>query len=132
MLELKHIAPYLPYGLKFATHSGKLTTMTYSFNGMHITKKSGHPMHADHVFTVSQNCFLRNYKPLLIPLSEFNESKADEEIFETRKYYTSVMLNEPCDFPYWQFEILLKHHFDVFGLIDKCLALPKGKETTNA
>jgi|ERR1700676_1726372 len=61
-------------------------------------------------------------KPLLVPLSKFNNSKADDEIAEISK---SIRIYNPIDLPYWQIQILFKHHFDVFGLIDNGLALIK-------
>ena len=106
-LELKHLAPYLPYRLNMlSSEMGIWELNPCSF------QEDGTPR-----FGVS--------KPLLIPLSAFNDSDADREIFKTGNYYTSVYLNKTKDLPQWEFEILCKHHFDVFGLIDAGLALNK-------
>ncbi len=109
-LTLEELSPYLPYGLQCMTKdkSGQIWVL--------CCENIKHAM--------------QWWKPLLLPLSEFNNSAADNEIFEIGQLYSSVELNEISEFPYWQIKILLKHHFDVFGLIEDGLAI--NKLTVNA
>src|SRR5258708_2503971 len=95
-LELNEVAPYLPYGLQI-----KVNRLIYPKRQEVIELTIG----ALASYFTSSNFIV---KPLLIPLSEFNDSEADTEIFNIGKAYTSVKLNQPSEFPYWQFEILVK------------------------
>jgi len=127
-LEIKHLAAYLPYELKFfwKTKPKKLWELAMlgdskkSFPGIHVLITQGEESQQVIIGVKS-----KLIKPLLIPLSEFNDSEADKEIFEYQGAYTSVKLNAINELPYWQFEILVKHHFDVFGLLESGLALNK-------
>lgn len=150
-LELEHIVPYLPYKL-MCEYEGIINgkelskqNKQYEADGLpfyfSIEPVKGPkiaPIKELRIFKNYWKVYIGNYriglksfvnghefKPLLIPLSEFNDSEADTEIFNTGKAYTSVKLNQPSQFPYWQFEILVKHHFDVFGLINAGLAISK-------
>lgn len=67
-----------------------------------------------------------SFKPLLKPLTDFNNSEADTEIFDLTGYYISVHpdFNDPVTLGWQIVDILCKHHFDVFGLINHDLAIP--------
>ncbi len=119
-LELKHLAPYLPYGLKMATKdkSGQIWILECE------NIKHG----------------LTWWKPILRPLSECIKDLNNEN-------YLCV---DSCDVEYYRlhsgketfkiypfdaswiyttdvyenfYEYFFEHHFDVFGLIDQGLAI---------
>jgi hypothetical protein len=144
-LELKHLAPYLPYGLNAkASDDNTIRTVTL-LHCTYDTKTVGlkHLLHG--------GTFLKKHKPILRPLSDLNtefegnehsinaliEKKygLDYGIFSHYKGFLNIELdgdpllrydsNKCLDFKVI-FEIqehLFKHHFDVFGLIEKGLAI---------
>ena len=137
-LQLKHLAPYLPYGLKF----------TYQYKTVYKS---------DCLLTIRniRSC-LDSGKPILRPLSDLtkeenhlkvlswyeNTNNAKIEVYKndsdssvTVTYdlmgdvFTDFIYNrdETSDTRYWIMEELLKNHFDVFGLIEKGLAVDVNK-----
>lgn len=114
-LELKHLAPYLPYGLKLSYNSGDLTfTEPLTMAGSVIIESDKHCL------------AYGSFKPILRPLSDFNGSEADEEINSNslRGYISVHDKFYNLDFMiYSDVQTLIKHHFDVFGLIPAGLAI---------
>lgn len=105
-LELKHLCNYLPYELlvqnKINYRIGELTVHNIQW------------------------AFLYQWKPLLLPLSEFQILMSGHEDWRSGTFHTAVHLDGDIKcLLYWEFELLIKHHFDVFGLIKKALALDK-------
>lgn len=118
ILELKHLAPYLPYGLKILnkdkqyemgfTNDRKLVTITKCLN------------------------FNDHYKPILRPLIdltkeiEHNGEKIvpmrfiDKEVKKRILFNTTNLIS-----PYKSMVSLFEWHFDVFGLIKAGLAIEK-------
>lgn len=121
-LELKHIAPYLPYGLQ-----GEVTELK---DDCFIIGAS-----EDYVFTDSPYYDLdyTEIKPVLRPLSDIKNFKdiMDEfseyswEIFENHFFVLGRTLNCFDSITYTIAELCFKHHIDLFGLIDKGFALKK-------
>ena len=129
-LELKHIAPYLPYGLKF--RNGKeFDVVTGIDNNTVISLFRGH---------LTNFTSIEEIKPILRPLSdltkeiEVNGIKYEsvehyfEEIYYTQTFHKqvkSIIQDERwinhCE--YILVEFLFEHHFDVFGLIPQGLAI---------
>jgi len=125
-LELKHLAPYLPYGLK--TDKGILSGIELSNNESDIywidnDKGIGH--HYDYA----------DFKPILRPLSdltkeiEHNNSVLDLILYLCNTYDYRGQMHIIQDIvkekiPIAMYFELLRWHFDVFGLIDKGLAVP--------
>lgn len=113
-LELKHLAPYLPYGLK------------YIYKGIEWD--------LTHLETSTKD---REYKPILRPLSDLTkEIEVNGEKFvpfdyisdynpNTKEIYPCVIMDDGIiEMHYWKdFEKLFEWHFDVFGLIDAGLAI---------
>ena len=127
-LELKHLAAYLPYGLEviFNGKKDRLCGIMFSDDtDYRYTKDTFHNINHPLANLETQAVEFEDIKPILHSLSDFNNSDADSEIEDKCKAFVSVKLNDVSEFPYWQFEILIKHHFDVFGLIDKGLAINK-------
>ena len=93
-LELKHIAPYLPYGVHLMNSYGNWHNTT-------LHKSIG-------VYEMLE------MKPILRPLSDLNDEEGEIN--------TPESLQECC---YSYVNILISEHYDVFGLIDKGLAIDK-------
>ena len=140
-LELKHLAPYLPYKLPI-----QITESFYNpYNKEPIQKKDN---------IVKLDCFAillmqerLMFKPILRPLSDLTKeievngerfvpvekmyegklSIWEKDIETYGVFYDYVMeMNEhdlPEEMTYNQIQILLEWHFDVFGLIDQGLAV---------
>lgn len=126
-LELKHISPYLPYRLKCQT-TDKGEVVISELNAAY----------SDNSYTFmniveSEKCF-DDIKPLLKPMSALNISY----VAELAKYITSIddkysieiakkmieaYKSKPLNMPYVVVQKLLEWHFDVFGLIDRELAI---------
>ena len=162
-LELKHIAPYLPYGLKWEFEGGDLP---YEVVGLDITYTGVSLLSPDNESTC---CTLIDGKPILRPLMDLCKPLPNGEIpaielaklnlkhksvnrrllvdsegnpiFECRiitKPFGGVLKVTNFDswivyasftrmdnLAYFQIDYLLKYHFDVFGLIEKGLAIDK-------
>ena len=126
-LELKHLAPYLPYGLKCI--DGELIGISNHIGWSGIFKA----IHG------SNHIPICGIKPILRPLSDLTkeievngEKFVPIEYFED-KYYT-LDLHKQChrllENEDWIYQTnfmlinyLLKWHFDIFGLIENNLAI---------
>lgn len=134
-LEQKHLASYLPYGLKIQgqTHEEIAELSALSKYGINIKDRS---------FQYGEWADIFDIKPILRPLSDLTkEIEIDGEKFVPYEKCKSVV-NESqwikicntidinggeysniCDMPYWWVNKLFEWHFDVFGLIEKGLAV---------
>jgi hypothetical protein len=99
-LELKHLAPYLPYNLDIMFKGSKQKL----FNRFVIT---GRPIKI-------------KFKPILRPISDLHKMAFASEWDKTVYWLLS---NRPQGLEYGIVEVLCKEHFDIFGLIDKGLAI---------
>lgn len=119
-LELKHLAPYLPYKLTCVDDFGMVKVIDWEYQS--YTNTIVGLNHVINSQSVQVNCF----KILLRPLSDiayhldflnkyhvYYDKK--EGCMVKRKNETYTRLNE--------LEYLFKHHFDVFGLIPQGLAI---------
>jgi len=125
-LELKDLAPYLPYGLKIRNI------------GANTTRTLIHELPTESAIQRNisvQMLLLTNHvnKPILRPLTDltedgllssinrqkFNTHFNSTGIYLTRYNETAVSLSEFRKIEYYLYE----NHFDVFGLIDKGLAI---------
>jgi hypothetical protein len=121
-LELDHLVPYLPYKLNGIWSQKKgiwyLANLSTAGSAQFIkTTKT----------TVTSICQqpIEEFKPLLLPISELYNHPADEEINNVCNGFIGVKYFHVNDCPYNSFQVLVKHHFDVFKLIDAGLALNK-------
>ena len=118
-LELKHLAPYLPYSLKLIVSSVdgsdyELLTGLISQNGQSIAQISNTDYYLD---DVEENDF--SIAPILRPISDLKKNEFPFELgtyTEDFKFYLK-------DTEYQFIEKMLELHFDVFGLIEKELAI---------
>jgi hypothetical protein len=133
-LETKHLAPYLPYNLKCEVlNSGQ-------------EKEIGEMIA---VYNDGSACFgnivesekgFEYIKPILRPIQEveqyFEKLYGCLEHQDVTDYFDAdflashdnieieeIQLLEAEQLPYGTLKVLLKHHFDVFGLIEKGLAV---------
>ena len=117
-LELKHLAPYLPYGLKIYCdfEDGDIMICQLECLGEEEAFLDGSDWH-----------YKTNtaYKPILRPLSDLT----DDQILELDNYHNFSIIHysdiktDPTRYPYTIVQKLLEWHFDVFGLIDAGLAI---------
>jgi hypothetical protein len=121
-LELKHLAPYLPYGLKIR----------------YIERNETHIFDTSNLKAVcSEQIHLR---PILRPLSDLTKVIVDEfQKYDNQDSYDKDIIDLFCyentqtdeniedllvtKLPYECVEYMFKNHYDVFGLIEKGLAI---------
>ena len=106
-LELKHLAPYLPYRISVkwfrpddnSFHTSDLTISDYNF----LTSKM--------------------MKPILRPLSDLTKDEFKELGLNMDWHCLDDWIKEQYLMTVKEYSYLLKKHFDVFGLIEKGLAI---------
>ena len=106
-LELKHLAPYLPYKLNYFIDFEDGDVAVYEMIGMF--SDSGE-IYLDGYET---NLESKNCKPILRPLSDLNYKP-----FRNYDYLVNQKL-----YSMQEYEFIFSNHFDVFGLIDKGLSI---------
>jgi hypothetical protein len=116
-LELKHLAAYLPYNLKGIYHE---SIITLSLNGFSSSTEIGYDI----------SLFLKcEIKPILRPLSDLDkEITHDGETFNPKFIIDMAFPSErmglnPATWSHRVVTKLQEWHFDVFGLIEKGLAI---------
>ena len=138
-LELKHLAPYLPYNLKliFESKGGRVVEVTGLRTAFNILKDKRLIFFNTTTDTLSINYF----KPILKSISDLENlvtkefkiydkndgSNYSKEIIDLFCYENINHLNiSECDFqklPYECIEFMFRNHYDLFGLISQGLAL---------
>ena len=119
-LELKHLAPYLPYGLK-VKHESNITML------MTCERKQGD-------FLAIESVIHGYGKPILRPLSDLTkEITHNGENFVPIEEYHYLRFEEISNYKsggiwlnhihFREYNVLIELHFDVFGLIEKGLAI---------
>lgn len=141
-LELKHLAPYLPYGLKLnykhfpgdekARRIATLTGLTKE-DGIETTydeaEYNGHSYTKGDLINWGDrnNVHDLEVKPILRPLTDLTNDIVSEYFSDMLEDSLEIMLNHfsirPLSCKYEEVQFLLEKHFDVFGLIDKGLAI---------
>lgn len=142
-LELKHLAPYLPYGLNIARNTS-LTLTRESWNKDRVLT-AGHldfnHYEIDEVFK-GKNVHGQGLKAILRPINYLTEEEYSEQFYNilvgeapnyggedafeaTIEQFANLNAESfmSCKLPYDCFEFMFENHFDVFGLIDKGLAI---------
>ena len=138
-LEIKHLSAYLSYRLKYIDKdSGKIETMRSIGTEINLVDMGWGNAHE-----------LSEFKPILRPLSDLLDKENEAIIDIYNKSWMSggfmfetdengihllskedessicISLEKPQTNIYWVNEILLEHHYDLFGLIEKGLAIDK-------
>jgi len=144
-LELKHLAPYLPYGLK--AKAGTIDTIVEVLG----LQKGSESVNNELFIFCHKTDYLKGYlyecKPILRPLSDLTKEITcqnvdypftpmnelfggwDEELYTSlpnhvqHTYQCSKGKVNSIHLQQWIFQELIKWHFDVFGLIDEDLAI---------
>ena len=126
-LELKHLSPYLPYGLKAIYNEENEENTVVTILGTCILDKERHYQikFKDGIVGL----FIANdIKPILRPLSDFYED-IDGVSFSnmiTHGYHNEFWWDENFNvnqLMYHDLQLLLSKHCDVFGLIEKGLTI---------
>lgn len=127
-LELKHLAPYLPYDLMFYYEAldgtpalpWKLTSNTIEGAVFYQNKPILRPL-SDLTKEIEVNG--KKFIPLEVVLSiSANEERALEIYGTIPDYWNHFTAIEPRYWDYWIVQKFLEWHFDVFGLIPQGLA----------
>jgi len=122
-LELKHLAGYLPYGLKILYHNGNAKPYIEELVSLN-TKLSGRILGSE------------KHKPILRPLSDLTkeiEVNGEKFVpieklkllynfekrgnFELSMYIEDAWIRSCNDLPFDAINLLLEWHFDIYGLI---------------
>lgn len=134
-LELKHLAPYLPYKLKMKCPQRFRPNYKESTGVYGVVYLTG-DLYAD----IENNTFNEAvFLPILKPMEEveiyFEALCGNLEHQDVTDYFDADFLEERNVeineiqylnaevLPYGTISVLLKHHFDIFGLINKGLAV---------
>ena len=124
-LELKHLAPYLPYGLKIGA--------VKNFEGIRIMDSDIE--NSDKIVNIGA-CIRLQYKPILRPLSDLATSNKVLDLLYEECQGIDENIDYWCEFEgditntsisFRASQILFNHHFDVFGLIEAGLAIDINK-----
>jgi len=121
-LELKHLSSYLPYELECLDEK---ENKTFTLSLIDVKNK-----------TVNDKSYMlndcNNIKPLLIPInliSSFDDIMGKFSEYSWCQFKECVLdvgFNDGYEvLGYKQAELCLKHHIDIFGLINKKLAINK-------
>ena len=129
-LELKHLAPYLPYELQlleeFEVNESKIRTLRGIDIDMVVTNLERFPY--------NQRITFSEIKPILRPLSDLTDEIDihGDKIFpcawfglvpnEQHQQFLETKVIEGW-MSYKEMTVLIKHHFDVFNLISEGLAI---------
>lgn len=140
-LELKHIAPYLPYGLKAEIldfQSNYVGKQYDNIIGVHQWDKSGTLWSI--LTEGGAKPSLDRIKPILRPLSDLTELMPNNETsyvsylwygiistnsdsFSKDEFYENCSLGSIEFLPIMVLNKLLEWHFDIYGLIEQGLAI---------
>lgn len=104
-LELRHLAPYLPYGLMGYATDINISEKITVHNVTHVLFEQ------------------EKIKLILRPLSDLNKTIDLSPYFHQCSDMDGGIRENIFSCPYSDFETLFKHHFDIFGLIDAGLAI---------
>jgi hypothetical protein len=145
-LELKHLAPYLPYRLQGIVNEEEIHTLLklslkYDQNPMWIDTFNN--IESTKGESEIRSVFPEGFKPILRPLTDLTESKCKELLNDKNKFnfwycenrtlgkyifkegYSSstYKISEYTRMPYYMMEFFFRNHFDIFGLIKEGLAI---------
>lgn len=138
-LKLKHLAPYLPYRLKVEVDESKQIFELYGLNKNYaelLKLNENRELIADFIY--------KEFKPILRPLFDLQKGfhkDFDEVLFDENNYVFTdeegmkatpsieLFIGDGCnntiifDGVVEIYNLLMKHHFDYFRLIEKGLAI---------
>lgn len=103
-LKLEHLAPYLPYDLRI-----KEGNCEFTMDGSFLHNAFEYPL------------LYRDFKPILRPLFDIDEHELWKRYFMF--HYNSMHGLDFTRLPYDEMKLLFMAHFDVFGLLERGLAV---------
>lgn len=121
-LEIKHLAPYLPYGLKVSnnTYPDDVNLVTGLMDETYFIERNSKYAYGD----------IENCKPILRQLSDYADINSDALCDVNCDMSDQIQISEFASkrislsaVSVGAFDILVSNHVDVFGLIDEGLAL---------
>lgn len=118
-LELKHLSPYLPYGLKCEISGALSSVEIKEATGVKLNHLSYINKHVYQIYFGVYGYEFKDIKPILRPLSDlminvdFNELEILE--LQTKGIWSKFTIT--------QWEIIYSNHFDILELIEKGLAI---------
>lgn len=141
-LELRHLAPYLPYGLKVLEVTDTIPIILVGIG----KDRTGQIFCEVEDIRCPENIYIniKDITPILRPMSDYNKVFLEKRLgntlfdllviratdFATHKsaiegFFKGFLERKymMVELPYHLLLLLFKHHFDVFGLIDKGLAV---------
>lgn len=121
-LEAKNLIPYLPYSLKVEMEGKKCNVAWMSTKNIAVIRPYG----VGEYKKISWEYAHLNVKPFLRPMSELTENEAKDGHFMSgfSNYGAlQILTGNPLLGHYGMIEYLLKNHYDIFGLIEKGLAI---------
>lgn len=119
-LEIKHIAPYLPYRLKMTKEDWGKTGILVPWI---MTLEKGLQIELDYAITTQAKPILRPLSDIMIhmayimPLINAHSKNLEIEVEQISDMFPAIMSN------YNIASKLFEFHYDVFGLIEKGLAI---------
>lgn len=130
-LKIEHLTSYLPYGLKVFRDCANSLLYNDAIVEVdcigYIDKVVTFNTGADYYFEDEEIDF--TIKPLLLPLSEWRTIENGEfffsPFFHSMQDMDGGIEHNLMSAPYYDLQLLFVNHFDVFGLIDRGLALNK-------
>jgi hypothetical protein len=119
-LELKHLAGYLPYGLKIKwSDSKELWGICYCSETDY--EEMLYPFSILIHCMNTQDLDSLNWKPILRPLSDLMKENVHDFNEGTINYVIDNGLSSELEYDMWQF--LYENHYDIHGLIPAGLAI---------
>lgn len=127
-LEISHVAPYLPFGVKIRDTE---LNISYDLLGIYEDKKN------QYVFLIKRSDFAPNHKKYKLEL----RSLMDLDIFRLAQHLfdehpeqfnglkaaqiwcSQIITQDVLNLPYMIVQKLLEWHYDIYGLIRKGLAV---------
>jgi len=121
-LELKHIVPYLPYGLKIMTDYDGVQEVSSLPDFYHVSYYNKETDAGD-------DPHIKSVRPILHSLSDLTQDSKDYMKFSGDACLSiceeSHLWNLTESWSYDDVSKLFELHYDVFGLIEKGLAIDK-------
>lgn len=117
VLQVVFLAPYLPYGLNVFTDAFSTENKIYKmvFKNETVSYRGG----------IEVNDVINYCKPILKPLTDITEE--EYVILDGCHNFSSMRFSDlekdPTRYPYTIVQKLIEWHYDVFGLIEKGLAI---------
>lgn len=122
-LELKHLSPYLPYGLNMAFIVREKIIKVGTLNNISINNSDTHPIRYS-IDTLNELEHEWMFKPILRPLSDLKQHECYTSLSDNLRFNIDILgFPNYLDLKVNDYNILLENHFDIYGLIEQNLAI---------